>query len=172
MNITTRLAGLDDVDAIARLIDAMDIHYHGLGNTAGLEATRRMVARTFADREGTRFFIATRDGDDIGIACCAVVHPGTRLTGMVFLKDLFVTAEARNSGAGEALIAALAAHARDNGYGRIEFYTDTTNTAAQRSASTIGLALHVWKRWCIASTARRWSTCSAATVELPELQVG
>jgi GNAT superfamily N-acetyltransferase len=140
MTITTRLAGLDDADAIARLIDAMDIHYRGLGNTAGLEATRRMVVRTLADREGTRFFIATRDGDDIGIACCAVVHPGTRLTGMVFLKDLFVTAEARSSGAGEALIAALSVHAHDNGYGRIEFYTDTTNIAAQRFYDRLGAA--------------------------------
>jgi GNAT superfamily N-acetyltransferase len=138
MTVATRLATPADCDAVARLIDAMDVHYRGAGNTRGLAATRAMVERTMATEEGTRYLIAARDGADIGLACFAVIRPGRMLQGLVFLKDLFVVAAARGHGTGEALVMALARFAGERGLGNIDFTVEDDNPAAQRFYAKLG----------------------------------
>ena len=53
--------------------------------------------------------------------------------------DLYVAAAARGSGAGAALLAAMARIALDDGYCRIDWTTDATNTGAQRLYDRLGV---------------------------------
>ncbi|MGW0182744.1 N-acetyltransferase family protein [Nocardia sp. NPDC003345] len=46
----------------------------------------------------------------------------------IYLEDLYVTPEARGSGLGRALLAALAREARDHGYSRVDWSVLTWNT--------------------------------------------
>lgn len=60
-------------------------------------------------------------------------HPSSwAMTDDLYLEDLFVSAAARGRGLGRALIEDLYAIARDRGFGRVYWMTDTGNTAARR----------------------------------------
>ncbi len=138
MPLLIREAIHSDAQIVGGLIDAMDVHYRGAGNTGGAEAAAVMAARCLSEKEGTRFLIATIHGEAAGLACFAIIRPGRRHTGLLFLKDLFVVPHARSDGIGRALVAALARYAIDRSIGRIDLTTDTANTGAQRLYDEIG----------------------------------
>ncbi len=138
MNLSFRIAGAGDIDDVALLIDALDRHYLGDAEAPGLPATRAMVEAAMAANEGTRFLIARADGAPAGIACFAILRPGHRLAGLIFLKDLYVTAEHRDRGVGRALMVELAAYARREGIGRIELTTEPRNPDAVRFYERLG----------------------------------
>ncbi|MFY0100128.1 GNAT family N-acetyltransferase, partial [Acinetobacter baumannii] len=81
-------------------------------------------------RFGTQFALARHAGRPVGLAAFAVIHPGRRLKGLIFLKDLFVAPEARGLGTGEALMRFLARFAVDNGIGRIDLTAEPHNEGA------------------------------------------
>lgn len=151
---TVRLAGREDAAAIAAMIDVLDRYYIGDARAPGLAATLAMVERVFDTAEGTRFALAFVDGRAVGIACFAVLRPGHRLGGVLFLKDLFVRAEARGAGVGVALVRFLAAVARREGIGRIDLTTERDNVDAQRLYERLGAARQdkVFYRFDLAGT--------------------
>lgn len=60
-------------------------------------------------------------------------HPSSwAMTDDLYLEDLFVAPEARGAGLGRRLIEDLYAIARQRGYGRIYWMTETGNAAARR----------------------------------------
>lgn len=128
----------DDAETVGRLIDAMDAHYNGASNTAGLDGAIDLAFRTIADREGTQFLLAFGHARPLGLACFAVIRPGRRHQGLIFIKDLFVMAEARSRGVGQAMMAWLARFAIAEGIGRIDLTTDETNTRAQALYAELG----------------------------------
>jgi ribosomal protein S18 acetylase RimI-like enzyme len=130
--VLIREAGDADAEIVGELIDAMDAHYNGAGNTAGVAAAAKLVRATIGEREGTRFLVATLDERPAGIACFAVIRPGHRHQGLVYLKDLFVATEARGAGVGRALLQALARLAIETGIGRIDLNTAHENEPARR----------------------------------------
>jgi GNAT superfamily N-acetyltransferase len=139
MPIECREASLDDADVVGALIHAMDAHYIGARAPSTSEAAA-MVRRTIAIREGTRFTLAFVEGAPVGVACWVVIRPGHRLSGLVFLKDLFVLESMRGTGVGRALMAALARRAADEGIGRIDLTTDRGNEGARRLYLALGAA--------------------------------
>jgi len=76
--------------------------------------------------------VAERDGALVGLANY-VVHPNTWSAGDVcYLEDLFVDPGARGTGAGRALIDRLVAMAREHGWARVYWHTETENSTARR----------------------------------------
>ncbi len=93
--IAIRFAGPEDGDALAALIDAMD-RYHGDPERPAGEA-RTAVAGWLSDGANpTRFLLAFAGGEPAGYASFAIVHPGSYLRGLMFLKDVYVAAEHSN----------------------------------------------------------------------------
>lgn len=87
-----------------------------------VEATEAMLAEAlFGDRPAAEAVIAEGEGDAIGFAL--FFHNFSTWTGRrgLYLEDLYVTPEARGSGAGRALLAHLAALALDRGCARFEW---------------------------------------------------
>lgn len=75
--------------------------------------------------------VADSDGRAIGFANY-VLHPHTWSTQLVcYLEDLFVAPEARGSGAARALIDALAARGRAQGWRRVYWHTHESNYRAR-----------------------------------------
>ena len=134
--IRIRLAEVGDADAIARLIRALEIHYGG--EACSLEGARAMVRQSMAEQEGTRHALAFAGEEPVGLACFAVLRPGFRLTGLVFLKELFVEEHARGQAVGAALMRWLADYARARGIGRIDLTTDGGNRGAQAFYERLG----------------------------------
>lgn len=137
-DIEIRLATTADADAVGRLIDAMDAHYNGAGNTAGVDGAVRLARDTIEEREGTRFLIAEIRGRPVGLACFVIIRPGRRHQGLIFVKDLFVMSEARSRGVGQAIMSWLARFAIAEGIGRIDLTTDQSNTRAQALYADLG----------------------------------
>lgn len=138
MNLTFRIAGIADAPAVAALIDDMDAHYRGDGNTVGVAAAITMVEATLRACEGTRFLLALDGAATVGLACFAVLRPGYRHQGLVFLKDLFVPARLRGLGIGRAMMSELARFAVAHGIGRIDLTTDADNAGARALYEGLG----------------------------------
>jgi len=141
MTVAVRLAGPADRDAVARLIEAMDRHYESPMPGAGEIGP---AVETWLSGEGTDGRIALAfDGapsadNAVGIAIFAVLHPGVALTGLLFLKDVFVAETARGLGAGEAIMRFLARYCVENGIGRIDLQTERDNEGARRFYGRLG----------------------------------
>jgi GNAT superfamily N-acetyltransferase len=133
-----RLANLEDAGEIAALIRALDLHYVGPEVAQALEPTVAMVERSMREAEGTRYALAYRDGQAVGLACFAVLRPGFRLSGLLFVKELFVEGHARGHAVGAVLMRWLADHARAQGLTRIDLTTDGTNLGAQAFYERLG----------------------------------
>ncbi|MDP8919321.1 MAG: GNAT family N-acetyltransferase [Pseudomonadota bacterium] len=133
-----RLAELQDAGAIAELVHALEAHYGGDVQACSIEDTLAMVQVSMAEREGTRYALALTDGRPVGLACFAALRPGFRLTGLLFVKELFITEPARGQAVGAALMRWLADYARARGITRIDLTTDGTNTGAQAFYERLG----------------------------------
>ncbi|HZH11067.1 MAG TPA: GNAT family N-acetyltransferase [Microvirga sp.] len=133
-----RLATLEDAADVAELVRAIDLHYAGPEVAKPLSPTLAMVEQTMRDGEGTRFALAFIEGRAVGLACFALLRPGFRLTGLLFVKELFVVQDARGNAVGAALLHWLAAYARDRGATRIDLTTDGGNTGAQAFYERLG----------------------------------
>ena len=97
-----------------------------------------MVERSMREQEGTRYALAYQEGRPVGLACFAVLRPGFRLSGLLFVKELFVDSHARGQAVGAVLMRWLADHARTQGLTRIDLTTDGTNTGAQAFYERLG----------------------------------
>ena len=136
------LAGPADHADVALVNQAMDRHYNPALEPNTAEEVIDLLGRIERDRRfGTQFALARRDGRPLGFAAFAVIHPGRRLSGLIFLKDLFVVPEARGLGLGEALMRFLARFARDNGIGRIDLTAEPHNAGAMRLYERLGMTV-------------------------------
>jgi GNAT superfamily N-acetyltransferase len=136
-----RYATLDDAAAAGALIDAMDVHYRGAGNTRGPEAAAGMIRRTIKQQEGGRFLLALDGETPAGIASFTILRPGTMLSGVLFLNDLFVLAHLRGRGIGRGLMRELAAWAMAHDIGCIDLTTHDSNARARALYASLGGAL-------------------------------
>lgn len=83
------------------------------------------------DEENTFCIVAERSGDLVGIVQC-VLHPSTWTAApYCYLQDLFVAPDARDLGAGRALIEAVYARADTVGAARVYWLTHETNATAR-----------------------------------------
>lgn len=88
---------------------------------------------------GVDIFVAERaDGSFVGLAAVANLYPGPGLSGGFFLKELYVSPQARSLGVGESLMRALARAARDRGFRRIDWTVATENAGALRFYDRLG----------------------------------
>lgn len=137
-SVIVREAGDADAEIVGELIDAMDAHYNGVGDTVGVAMAAELARATINGREGTRFLVALLDGHAGGIACFTVIRPGHRHQGLIYVKDLFVVTGARGTGVGRALLQALARLAIEAGIGRIDLNTAHENEPARRLYERLG----------------------------------
>ena len=91
---------------LARLLSDMQAHYGSPDPPGGAEEMARLLTR---DGERLPFaLLAERDGALLGLATLTPVLFGGAFQWMLFLKDLYVTGQARGLGVGRALLAAMA----------------------------------------------------------------
>jgi ribosomal protein S18 acetylase RimI-like enzyme len=106
-----------------------------------LPLARRYLEERFSRRESVILVAEVASGTLVGFtqlypAFCSVAADRTFV-----LYDLFVTPEARGTGAGRALMEAAEAHARAAGAARLELQTAKTNKVGQSLYESCG-----WKR--------------------------
>ena len=132
-SMRVRRAVARDSAAAAEVIRTVFDEYGFTWDEEGYHADLRDVEASYA-----AFFVAERDGRIVGTA---------GLTGQGSLERLYVLGEARGSGAGSDLFAAVVAEARRRGHEQLEIWSDKRFTDAHRlyerkGARVVGERVH------------------------------
>jgi GNAT superfamily N-acetyltransferase len=128
-----RRAVARDSAAAAAIVRAVYEEFGFTWDEDGYHADLRDVEESY-----TAFFVAEHDGRIVGTA---------GLTSHGSLERLYVLAEAREGGAGSALLAAVVAEARRHGHRQLEIWSDKRFTDAHRlyerhGARVVGERVH------------------------------
>lgn len=126
--IMTRFARPDDVPTILRFVRALAAFEKAEHEVVATEAM--LGEALFGPRPAAEALIAEADGAPVGMA--VFYHNFSTWTAVrgIWLDDLYVTPDARGSGAGTALLRALAQIAVDRGCARFEWWVLDWNTRA------------------------------------------
>lgn len=134
----TRLATIEDLDAVAPLFDAYRQFYQ---RPADLPLARRYLQERLQRQESVIFVAVDAGGRIVGFTQLYPTFCSVRAAPTFVLYDLFVAPEARGSGAGRALMEAAETHAAGTGAARLELSTAKANTVAQKLYESQG-----WQR--------------------------
>ena len=132
-----RHARRGDEAELAFLLEDHERHYGSpVAEGAGARGAAFLIA---PPPGGTICLVAERDGQLVGFAILNPYFPGPNLTHGLFLKELYVSGEARSSGIGEQLIEAIRALARERGDTRVIWTTGEGNSGSQRFYDRLGM---------------------------------
>ncbi|MBI2738173.1 MAG: GNAT family N-acetyltransferase [Rhodospirillales bacterium] len=138
--VNVRRAGAGDRAVLARLLSDMQAHYGSPDPPGGADRVAGLLTR---DGERLPFaLLAEHNGKTLGFATLSPVLYGGAFQWLLFLKDLYVTEQARGLGIGRALLTAMARIAVAEDYCRIDWTTDATNEGAQRLYDRLGIPRH------------------------------
>lgn len=132
--VSIRLAALPDLAAVAALFDAYRQFYEQPAD-AGLAL--HFIGERMRRQESV-ILVAQAAGTLVGFCqlypsfCSVIAQP------ICTLYDLYVAPQARQTGAGRALMQAAHAHAQQNGFARLDLSTARTNHKAQALYESLG----------------------------------
>jgi len=136
--VETRLATPDDAEALGRLSQEL-LTFYGLPSRYQRSYLTHAIANgAFAERSGLAILIATVADEPIGFLAFSEIFALATCQQSIFIQDLFVARKARRSGAGGALMLALARHARERNVGQIDWTADPWNSKAARFYEGMG----------------------------------
>lgn len=142
MNI--RFATPQDVPTILRFVRELADYEREADKVVATEAL--LHEALFSTPPAAEALIAERDGEAIGMAL--FFHNFSTWTGWrgLYLEDLYVTPEARGTGAGTALLKRLARIAKERGCQRFEWSVLTWNTPAIEFYRSLGaVSMEDWR---------------------------
>lgn len=119
--IAVRRIGTEDISDTAALFQEMQAHYR-----VACPPLDEITAKLAKLPEGVSVLVAA-DPSVIGFAAVGAIFPGPGLKPGLFLKELFVSAGARESGAGTALMQAVARMAVERGFARLDWTADRSD---------------------------------------------
>jgi ribosomal protein S18 acetylase RimI-like enzyme len=132
---TTRLATLDDVDAVATLFDAYRQFYQ---QAPDLPLAKRFIGARLQNNESVIILAADTSQRLLGFCQLYPTFCSVEAKPTYVLYDLFVTPSARRSGAGRILLLAAEQLAAQRGMARLDLTTAKTNAAAQAAYASLG----------------------------------
>ena len=144
--MTVRPAREADVPTIVRFIQELADYERLLHEVKASEAALR--DHLFGARPACAALIAEADGAAVGFALYFETYSTFETAVCLHLEDLYVTPEQRGAGHGKALLAAVAAVARDRGCPRLQWNVLDWNTPAIAFYESLGAVL-----------LREWETC-------------
>ena len=136
MSVSVRAAVREDIDVVIGFIRAL-ADYERLADEVHLDRDV-LDAHLFGAKPMAEVLIAELDGAAVGFAL--FFHNFSTFEGRpgIYLEDLFVDPSARGSGAGKALLRALAGLAVERGCARLEWSVLDWNEPAIRFYESLG----------------------------------
>jgi ribosomal protein S18 acetylase RimI-like enzyme len=133
-DISTRLASLPDIKAVASLFDAYRQFYQ---QTPDLHLATAFIQERI-ERNESVIIVAENEDQLLGFCQLFPTYCSVAAAPIYSLYDLFVRPEARKSGVGRALLLAAEQHAAHNGFARMDLSTAKTNISAQSLYESLG----------------------------------
>lgn len=133
-----RAATIDDVDQVAALFNAYRQFYQQANDVA---LAMRFIQDRLLNQDSVILVAVDQMHQIVGFCqmypsfCSVIAAP------IVVLYDLFVDQSTRKTGAGRLLMLAAHAHAKNNGFARLDLTTAKDNVAAQALYESLG-----WQR--------------------------
>jgi GNAT superfamily N-acetyltransferase len=132
-----------DLDALLPLMRGYCDFYGASPSDEGLtEMARALIASP--DSDGMLLVAREGDGAPIGFAAVGWKWSSLRGARVAIMEDLFVDPDARRSGAGQALIEAVAERARSHGAPALLWETALDNKRAQSVYERVGANGETW----------------------------
>jgi ribosomal protein S18 acetylase RimI-like enzyme len=132
--LTTRVATMDDIDAIAILFDAYRQFYQ---QAPDLALAQRFIGERLRNDESVIILAADESQGLVGFCQLYPSFCSVEAKPIYTLYDLFVTPLARRLGAGRVLLLAAENLATDQGKARLDLTTAKTNLAAQAAYESL-----------------------------------
>ena len=139
-----RFAEAHDHAALAGLLLEANHHYWGEREEAG-EMTFKAATALVNGSSGCRAVLAWHAGIPKGFATIAILHPALNEHGTLFMKDLFISNQARGTGIGNRFMRHLAQVAVALGCRRFDWTAETDNPRAIAFYDELGAARVVEK---------------------------
>lgn len=133
--VQTRIATLDDLDAIAPLFDAYRQFYE---QAPDLPLAFRFIHDRLKNKESVILLASLDSGAVIGFCQLYPTFCSVEAKPIYSLYDLYVSPMARRSGAGRVLLIAAEGLASANGKARMDLTTAKTNLPAQAAYESLG----------------------------------
>lgn len=126
-----------DKAELAALLEDNQRHYgHAVEDGAGAADAALLIGPP----PGSTVCLVADDGGKLaGFAVLHPYFPGPRFTHGLYLKELYVTSDARSAGVGVKLIEAIQALAKERGDTRVLWTTTEDNVGAQRFYDRLGM---------------------------------
>ncbi|MGR5173776.1 GNAT family N-acetyltransferase [Vibrio owensii] len=102
------------------------------------ELAHYLKYKVFSEYSGVKVIAAYNNDTIMGFATYTVMFPAPKLSGQMYLKDLFVSSSARGKGVGLKLMKYLASLAINHGCHRLDWTAESTNPTAGRFYLSIG----------------------------------
>lgn len=144
MTITTRAAAPHDVPTILRFVRELAEYERAADQVVATDAL--LHEALFGASSVAEAVIAERDGEPVGMALYFFNFSTWSGWRGLYLEDLYVTPDARGSGAGTALLRHLAGVAIDRGCARFEWQVLEWNTPALKFYEAMGaVVMDEWR---------------------------
>ena len=143
------LAELDNAAHQSAIIAMLDMYARdgfGDGKPLSAEARERLIPG-LKKHGGARVFLAYEDNQPVGVAICLLGFSTFRGLPVLNIHDIAVAPEFRGRGIGSALLAAVEAHARTLGCGKVTLEVRSDNArgmAAYRRAGFESTQPETW----------------------------
>ncbi len=118
----------DDGPGLVQLIGRVYREYGDEADVEGYDRDLLDVEKAYRE-PGGEFVVLEQEGDIVGAHATQPIDHGT---GLVTFRRLYLLAHLRGTGAGQFLMEWALQWSRDNGYRRVEFWSDTRFSRAHR----------------------------------------
>lgn len=113
----------------------LDFYQNELSDDIYAQTFQRLAQQNYGAMFG---YVAEMAGKLVGIVNCINHDHGWKLDQVVYLQDLYVSADARKLGIGQALIEAVYGYADQNNKAGVYWMTRTSNVNARKLYNRIG----------------------------------
>lgn len=132
-------ANKSHIEQILPIFSELEKYYFG-NDAASIEDIREYFHnRVFSEISGVQvIFAENENGQVVGFATISILFPAPKLSGQIYMKDLFTSSSARGQGVGKLLMQFIAKYALENGCNRLDWTAESTNPIAGRFYAAIG----------------------------------
>ncbi len=135
-----QISQTNSLDILPLLVE-LERYYFKENAATQTQLQHYLTEKMFSEHSGVKVVAAVDGQQVLGFASYTVMFPAPNLSGQMYMKDLFVSSNARGRGVGVFIMKHLANLAIDIGCQRFDWTAENTNPSAGEFYKAIGASL-------------------------------